>query len=281
MVNTCNGFLRTLRKGTLLALCLYFLSSIGYTKERTPQRPALMAHRGLVQLAPENTLSSFAMALELRLDIELDVYLTADNEVVVLHDQKVDRTTDGTGDVTQMTLVEVKELDAGSWFHPAFSGERIPTLGETLGFIKRRQKHPTMVAINMKTISPDIEKLVVQEVVRHDMLTQVFCFGMDLDSNSRFKKANSKIPTAITTHNYGQLNLLRPADWRAAVTDPHTEIFWIHFLPSAEQIAQAHAQNKRIWLYILDDRDLMRRAATSNLDGVCSDYILDIRKMKR
>ena len=239
-----------------------------------------MAHRGLVHLAPENTLSSFAVALELHLDIELDVYLTADKKVVVLHDQRVDRTTDGTGDVTQMTLAEIKKLDAGSWFDPAFVGERIPTLGETFAFIKERQKRPTTVAINMKTISPGIEERVVQEVVRHGMLDQVFCFGMDSDSNARFKKANPRIPTAVHTQ-YGQLNLHRPADWKEAAANPHSEVFWIGFMPSPEQISQAHAQGKRIWISIGEDKDLMRQAATSNLDGVCSDYVLGIRKMSR
>lgn len=279
MVNGPNGFLNAFSKATLFTLCLCSLASPCYAAERTLVRPALMAHRGLVHLAPENTLSSFAVALELYLDIELDVYLTADKKVVVLHDQRVDRTTDGTGDVTQMTLAEIKELDAGSWFDPAFVGQRISTLGETFAFIKERQKRPTTVAINMKTISPGIEERVVQEVVRHGMLDRVFCFGMDPDSNARFKKANPRIPTAVIT--YGQLNLRRPADWKAAAADPHTEVFWIGFMPSPEQISQAHAQGKSIWIGIGDDKDLMRRAATSNLDGICSDYILDIRKMSR
>ncbi len=87
------------------------------------KRPTLMAHRGLLRWAPENTLSAFSAALEKGFDVELDVYLTRDGEVVVIHDETLERTTNDKGKVTDRTLDEVKALDAGSWFDPAFSRE--------------------------------------------------------------------------------------------------------------------------------------------------------------
>jgi glycerophosphoryl diester phosphodiesterase len=96
-----------------------------------PDRPLIFAHRGSNHNAPENTLAAFRSAHQQGADgIELDVKLTADGQVVVLHDQTVDRTSDGYGPLRRYRLAELKKLDAGSWFDHAFAGERIPTLTE-------------------------------------------------------------------------------------------------------------------------------------------------------
>lgn len=94
-------------------------------------RPLVIAHRGASAYAPENTLAAFLLALRQGADgVELDVQLSADGEVVVCHDGSVDRTTDGHGLITGLSLAQLKQLDAGAWFGQAFSGERIPTLAE-------------------------------------------------------------------------------------------------------------------------------------------------------
>lgn len=94
-------------------------------------RPLNLGHRGAPKAAPENTLASFQKAREMGAEgVELDVTLCADGEVVVIHDDDVDRTTDGHGPVEALTLAQVKALDAGSKFGPAFAGERVPTFRE-------------------------------------------------------------------------------------------------------------------------------------------------------
>lgn len=96
-------------------------------------RPLVIAHRGASGTRPENTLAAFRHAVALGADmIELDVQLTRDGEVVVLHDTTLDRTTDGRGPVSERTLAELRGLDAGGWFGRAFAGERLPTLAEVL-----------------------------------------------------------------------------------------------------------------------------------------------------
>lgn len=95
--------------------------------------PLVIAHRGASHVAPENTLAAFRQAAADGADyIEFDVACTADGELVVLHDDTVNRTTDGRGPVRELTLKQVKELDAGRWKGEQFAGERIPTLDETL-----------------------------------------------------------------------------------------------------------------------------------------------------
>ncbi len=96
-------------------------------------RVAVIAHRGASADAPENTLAAFRLAREAGADwFELDCTLTADGEVIVIHDGKVDRTTNGKGEVAGMTLADLRKLDAGSWKDARWAGERLPTLDEAL-----------------------------------------------------------------------------------------------------------------------------------------------------
>jgi len=102
--------------------------------------PLLIAHRGYSAIAPENTLASFHSACnETIWGVEFDVHLSAEGIPIVIHDSTVDRTTNGKGQVAKKTLAELQSLDAGSWFHPRFASETIPTLEETLGLFSNRQ----------------------------------------------------------------------------------------------------------------------------------------------
>jgi glycerophosphoryl diester phosphodiesterase len=96
-------------------------------------RVAVIAHRGASAYAPENTLAAFRAARELGADwFELDCTLSADGEVVVIHDDTLDRTTSGRGPVDALTFAELQRLDAGSWFGPEFAGEPLPSLAAAL-----------------------------------------------------------------------------------------------------------------------------------------------------
>lgn len=100
------------------------------------------AHRGWSKNYPENTMLAFRKALELNVDqIETDVRITRDGKLVLIHDAKVDRTTNGTGKVCDMTLEELQALDAGSWKDPAFAGEKIPEFTDLMELVK---SHPTL-----------------------------------------------------------------------------------------------------------------------------------------
>ncbi|MEW6567397.1 MAG: glycerophosphodiester phosphodiesterase family protein [Chloroflexota bacterium] len=102
-------------------------------------RPLVIAHRGASRRAPENTLAAFRLAADLGADAtELDVKLTADGQVVVMHDQTLDRTTDGSGRVADHTLADIKALEAGAHFSPQFAGEPVPTLEEVFQAIGSR-----------------------------------------------------------------------------------------------------------------------------------------------
>ncbi len=98
-----------------------------------PIRDEVQAHRGASAIAPENTIAAFRAAAEAGAKwVELDVALSADGQLVVIHDDSVDRTSSGTGSLGVLSQAEIGTLDGGSWFDPRFAGERIPTLAETI-----------------------------------------------------------------------------------------------------------------------------------------------------
>jgi glycerophosphoryl diester phosphodiesterase len=146
-------------------------------KLTTFKRPLIIAHRGYRTKYPENTLAAFSAALDIGVKmIELDVMLTRDRKMVVIHDATLERTTDGHGQVNSYTLQELKELDAGSWFHPRFAGERLPSIEEVLDLVRDR----ALINIEIKSNAyeahhpPDaIEKQVVELVRRKNALTSV------------------------------------------------------------------------------------------------------------
>lgn len=102
----------------------------------TPARPLVVAHRGSSHVAPQNTLVALEAAWRAGADsIEIDIQLSADGVAVVIHDDTVDATTDGSGAVSDLDLAELRRLDAGSWFSPVYAGQRVPTFAEVIAFL--------------------------------------------------------------------------------------------------------------------------------------------------
>ncbi|MDR7607277.1 MAG: glycerophosphodiester phosphodiesterase family protein [Armatimonadota bacterium] len=126
-------------------------------------QPRVCAHRGGAGLAPENTLAACRQALQLGIRwVEVDVRYTADRVPVLVHDDTVDRTTDGHGAVRQFSFVQLRELDAGSWFSSAYRGERVPSLEQLLGLLAQ---HPEAGAYVEVKEQGEEGKRLAQEVV--------------------------------------------------------------------------------------------------------------------
>jgi glycerophosphoryl diester phosphodiesterase len=132
-------------------------------------RPIVIAHRGDKAHAPENTLAAFKLAAEKGADaIEFDVKCTADGQVIVLHDQTVDRTTNGTGDVSKLTFTALRNLDAGAWFSGQFNGESVPTLSEVFETVGKRL-HMNIELTNYATPGDGLVSKVVELVKKHSL----------------------------------------------------------------------------------------------------------------
>ncbi len=153
----------------IFLLCGLMIQAVGQNKIVLPER-GLCAHRGAMQTHPENTIPAFRAAVEAGAHmIEFDVWLTKDNEMVVLHDPSVDRTTNGKGKVLDLTLAEIKALDAGSRKGTRFAGEKIPTLGEVLNIM------PCNIWLNIHYKgAPDLVDKVARLVAEKGRLHQAF-----------------------------------------------------------------------------------------------------------
>jgi glycerophosphoryl diester phosphodiesterase len=155
---------------------------------------------------PENTAVSFERGLALGADwIELDVHLSRDGALIVIHDDSVDRTTNGHGLVKDQTLDELRRLDAGSWYAPEFAGQRLSTLDEVLGWA---HQHGAIVDIEIKNVPmyyAGIESAVVEALHRTAMSEQVIVISFDHRAVQRVKELDARIVTGV-------LYAGRPAD---------------------------------------------------------------------
>lgn len=150
------------------------------------EKPLILGHRGYMARYPENTMVSFLAAVEAGAQfVELDVTLTRDQQVAVMHDETVDRTTNGKGQVADYDLSALQRLDAGSWFHPRFAGEQVPTLDDVLQQVAPRayinieikshqQTGPRMVGL----IEPAVIDLVAARRVKQRVLVSSFDQGV-------------------------------------------------------------------------------------------------------
>jgi len=168
-------------------------------------RIQVIGHRGAMGCAPENTFPSFEFGVLHGADIlELDIHLSRDGEVVVIHDATLDRTTNGHGYVRDHTLSELKRLDAGASFGDAYAGARIPTFAELLEWSHDR----TTLAVEIKADYvryPDIEEKVVELLARYDAVDQVIMISFDHTTLRKMKRLEPNV--AI-----GPLYRARPVD---------------------------------------------------------------------
>ena len=149
-------------------------------------RPFVSAHRGFSVRAPENTMPALQAAVDAGADVaEIDVRLTSDGTLVLMHDATVDRTTDGKGPISAMTLAEARSLDAGRWFDRKFAGTRVPTLDEVLAWGCGRlgllielknypEREPAFIDALIATIlRNDAEDFTVPACIDHPTLTEI------------------------------------------------------------------------------------------------------------
>jgi len=252
-----------------------FFGGPGYAKQK--KKVKCIAHRGASAYAPENTLASFKKAIEQKADFfECDVHLTKDGEVVVIHDDYVDRTTNGKGQVKDKTLKELKELDAGSWFFSDYAGEKIPTLEETLDIAKG--KIGVVIEIkNGPNFYKGIEEKVVDLVKKKDMVDDVVVISFDHACLKKINKIAPKIKTGVLY--YG--NILNASDVARAAGAKM--IAAAHQLATKSLIKDAHKNNMVVNLWTIDDPDVMKKFIDMGVDAISTnkpDVLLEVLEGK-
>lgn len=226
----------------------------------------VFGHRGAMGHAPENTMASFAKGLELGSDIlELDVHLSRDGELVVMHDGDVSRTTDGSGHLKDMTLAEIKKLDAGSWFDPRFRGERVPTLAQVVDWAKTR----IQLAIEIKgdpLPAPGIEDKVVKLLRDNQVVDEMLIISFHHESVKRVKELEPRLMTGIL---YTGMLIDTVGAARAALTDS-VRPSWQYWTP--ELVNQVHAAHLVAHSWIANDEPLMEYLVSMGLDSIGTNY---------
>ncbi|MBR0630955.1 glycerophosphodiester phosphodiesterase [Bacillus altitudinis] len=156
----------------------------------------IIAHRGSSSAAPENTIAAFDVAVEQGADyIELDVQMTMDQHIVVIHDDTVERTTNGNGLVKSYTLDQLKKLDAGSWFDQQYTNERIPTLQEILE--RYSQRIGILIEIKHPKRQIGIEKAVARIINQFAYSRHIIIQSFDVHALQRIKAFAPSLRTAL------------------------------------------------------------------------------------
>jgi glycerophosphoryl diester phosphodiesterase len=238
--------------------------------------PMVFAHRGASAFAPENTLISFQKAVESGAEaIELDVKLSSDNEVIVLHDQTLDRTTDGSGDLRTHTLASLRKLDAGSKFDPKFSGEKIPTLREVLDVFGKKIKI-NIELTNYASPGDELVTLVVSLVRQFKLEEQVMFSSFNPGNLRKARTLCREIPN-------GLLALEGAAGWLArsqfTMWVPHEALHPYYKDVTETLIQREHAHGRRVHIWTVNLEAQMRQLYSWGTDAIFTDDPLLARQV--
>jgi glycerophosphoryl diester phosphodiesterase len=230
--------------------------------------PLLLAHRGDKNHAPENTLPAFEQAIQKGADgIELDVKLTVDGHVVVIHDSSVDRTTNGKGRVASLTLDALRKLDAGKWFDEKFSGTKIPLLEEVFETVGRDK----VINIELKNYSSPFNDLVLNVcdlIKRHNNQEQIILssfFSSSLKAAAQILPEVSRAllampgPAGLWARSFGFMF----GDFQAL--HPHISN------ATREQVQRAHRLKRRVHVWTANTPEEVIRLRDWGFDGIMTD----------
>jgi glycerophosphoryl diester phosphodiesterase len=234
-------------------------------------RPLLIGHRGYPALCPENTLASFERAMQAGCDmIELDVTLTRDRKVVVIHDDTLDRTTNGKGPVSGHALEEIKALDAGSWFDARFAEERVPELSEVIKLTAGR----CMLNIEIKESAFEaiypvdaIEHQVVKLVKTSGAMDRVIISSFDTRILERIAAMDAPPAVAyISDHGTDKSVLEMLLKMRAFSWHPRFKIL------TRAQVDMLHAAGLKVFPWTINTRKEAEKLLALGVDGlICNE----------
>ena len=215
-----------------------------------------VAHRGYSSVAPENTLAAIQLAIAEPCVswIEVDVRMSKDGVPVLIHDYSVNRTTNGRGAVRQLTLEQLRKLDAGSWKSPQYKGEQIPTLDELLDAAKGKVK----LNLEIKTqngMSPGLERKMIEAIRQRGMEKDVVLTSFAPDALRVIRPIDSEISTGLIIEN-------RTKDLFGKLEDLGCNFLSIkHRLVNQEIVAEATKRSIQLMVWTVDRENTMRRLA--------------------
>jgi glycerophosphoryl diester phosphodiesterase len=240
------------------------------------ERPLVMAHRGAKDVAPENTLAAFEAAHDLGADaIELDVTRCATGEIIVLHDDTVERTTNGTGRAEALPLDALRALDAGSWFDAHYAGERLPLLEEVLAQMGHRVRFN--IEIKGRSLSSDgIEAEVAAMLRRHGLVQETIISSFNPAALWRMRRAAPELGRGLLYA--GDMPLALRRAWGRHLVKP--QALHPHYgMVDAVYVAWAHRKGYRVNVWTVNEPDDIRRMADLGVDAIITDPVAETRRL--
>lgn len=228
----------------------------------------IIAHRGASAYYPENTMAAFKAAVEMGAEmLELDVMMSQDGVPVVFHDTRLSRRSNGKGYLPNHTLAELKKLDAGSWFDPRFSDQKIPTLEEALAFAAG--KIAVNIEIKSQAVSGSliggVEKKSLDLVRKYGMENYVLFSSFNYEAVRSFKKLNPTIPVALL-YDFRQSNEKLP---HQIIREHKADAFNC----SQRQLTKKWIEDLRehkipSFIYTVDSESKMRKLVAAGVTGI-------------
>lgn len=235
----------------------------------------IIAHRGASGYAPENTMPAFQLALELNAEgIELDVHLSKDDEVVVIHDHTIDRTSDGEGRVRDLTLEELRKFDYGSWKDERFKGATIPTLREVLELLRDWDGLLNIEVKGNPITYEGIEDRIAQLLEEFGMTNRVIISSFNHYFLRNMKDIDSQIQIGLL---YGD-GLVEP--WVYAKNLKAEALHPSYHAINQEVTLGCKENNVMLNPYTINNREDVERMLDLGVDGIITDYpdrVLSIR----
>jgi glycerophosphoryl diester phosphodiesterase len=230
-------------------------------------RPIIIAHRGDKTNAPENTLAAFRLANENGADaVEFDVKLTADGQVIVLHDQTVNRTTNGKGKISQLSFADVRALDAGAWFSEKFKDERIPTLDEAFETVGK-QLYINVELTNYATPFDGLVLKVVDLVKKHGLQNRMLFSSFFAQNLKVTRSLLPQVPCGLLCMRGTLGSWGRTFTWRG-------NYFALHpYLTDVDPglVHRVQAAGKRVHVWTVNPEEDLKRMIGLGVDGIITD----------
>ncbi|NOX48695.1 MAG: hypothetical protein GXO89_17135 [Chlorobi bacterium] len=221
----------------------------------------IIAHRGASSMAPENTIAAFSKAIDLGVGyIEIDLRFSKEDSIMVVHDETLDRTPNGSGKVNQFTYQELKGFSAGyaDKFGSGFENEKIPTLFEVLTLAKGK----VMVSIDVKN-SP--ETPIIEQIEKMDMIDEVFLMSYNIEKLKRIINSNQEIRTVLLKNTLTSIDLETAKEIGAfAVSTSYISPIYL--------VKKAHDKNLELWLGIVNDPAKVESLLGQNVDAVLTNH---------
>jgi glycerophosphoryl diester phosphodiesterase len=238
--------------------------------------PLIYAHRGASGLFPENTMEAFHAAVRRRADgIELDVQLSRDNKLVVIHDHHLDRTTNGTGPVRKYTLRELRQFRADKNAPSRTSRARIPTLREVFQAFYDTPMRFFLELKNFLSNQPHLEELVLEQISRYQLTQRTVISSFNFDSLVHIKELNPMQTTALLY--VGPI----PRPWEVAARYQADQLHVPVDQLTLELVEQAHEHGFPVFGWTINSPRQIQDAIRVGVDGIITNYPGRARKMLR